>query len=110
MMYILFKSCSQNATLSEVAIFGAMLLGGSSIRLMVHFLNKSSLYIQILCEGLLTGMFAFELLPEVFMHFQTIGILTGISIGIFIMITKEVFLHIKSPLHQGVLETLYLYL
>ena len=83
------------SSLVTLLILGAMFLGGSSIRLMILFLNKNSLYLQILCGGLLTGMFAFELLPEVFSHFQTIGILTGISIGIFTMITMEIFLHNK---------------
>lgn len=96
------------SSLVTLLIFGAMFLGGSSVRLMIHFLNKNSLYLQVLCGGMLTGMFAFDLLPEVFSHFQTIGILTGISIGIFIMITMEVFLHNKSYLHQGDQETLYL--
>jgi zinc transporter, ZIP family len=96
------------SSLVTLLIFGAMFLGGSSLRLMIHFLNKNSFYLQILCGGMLTGMFAFDLLPEVFSHFQTIGILTGISIGIFIMITMEVFLHNKSYLHQGDQETLYL--
>ncbi|MFP5109048.1 ZIP family metal transporter [Neobacillus sp. C211] len=88
------------SSLVTLLILGAMILGGSSIRLMILFLNKNSLYLQILCGGLLTGMFAFELLPEVFSHFQTIGI--------FIMITMEIFLHNKSHLHQGNQETLYL--
>ncbi len=96
--------------LTTLLIFGAMFLGGNSIRLMFLLLNKNSMYLQILCGGMLTGLFAFELLPEVFSHFQTIGIFTGISLGIFLMITMEVFLHNHSHLHQGNQETLYLLL
>ena len=91
-------------------ILGAMFLGGYLIRLMFLFLNKNSLYLQILCGGLLAGMFAFELLPDAFSHFQSIGIFTGISIGVFIMITMEFFLHNKSQLHHGNHDTLYLLL
>ncbi|NHC39220.1 hypothetical protein G6549_04525 [Bacillus sp. MM2020_1] len=67
------------SSLITLLIFGAMFLGGNSIRLMFQLLNKNSMYLQILCGGMLTGLFAFELLPEIFSHFQTIGIITGIS-------------------------------
>ncbi|WP_251555080.1 ZIP family metal transporter [Neobacillus muris] len=96
--------------LITLLIFGAMFLGGLTIRLMFLFLNKNTVYLQILCGGLLTGLFVFELLPDTFSHFQTIGIFTGISAGIFIMITTEVLLHNNSSIHRGNHETVYLLL
>ncbi|MGE1165491.1 ZIP family metal transporter [Peribacillus simplex] len=96
--------------LVTLLIFGAMFLGGIAIRLMFLILNKNSLYLQILCGGLLTGMFAFEILPEAFSHFHVIGIFTGISIGILIMLMMEVFLHNNSYLHTKNRDTIYLLL
>jgi zinc transporter, ZIP family len=96
--------------LVTLLIFAGMILGGCSIRIMFSLLNKNTLYLQILCGGLLTGLFTFELLPEIFRHFQTIGIFTGISIGIFIMITMEVLLHNKNNLHYRKENTLFLLL
>lgn len=94
--------------LVTLLIFMGMIIGGCSIQIMFSFLNNNIMFLQILCGGLLTGLFTFELLPEIFSHFQTIGIFTGISIGIFIMFTMELFLHNWNQLHLNNQDTLFL--
>ncbi|MBI0581349.1 ZIP family metal transporter [Neobacillus cucumis] len=89
-------------------IFAALYLGGSSIQFMFLFFKRNTLSLQILCGGFLLGLFTFDLLPEAFSRFNIIGILTGISIGIFIMILMEVFLHKNRFLHKYHEDTMYL--
>ncbi|MGG1677809.1 ZIP family metal transporter [Neobacillus sp. NRS-1170] len=90
-------------------IFSGMFLGGSSIQFMSLLLKRNSLYLQIFCGGLLVGLFAFELLPDVFRDFQMIGIFTGISIGIFIMFMMEIFLH-RNTFQTRHTDTIFLLL
>ncbi|MDQ6596382.1 zinc transporter [Bacillus salipaludis] len=89
-------------------IFAALYLGGSSIQFMFLFFKRNTMSLQILCGGFLLGLFTFELLPEAFSRFNIIGILTGISIGIFIMILMEVLLHKNRFLHKFHEDTMYL--
>lgn len=89
-------------------IFVGMFLGGTSVRILSLFIKKNAIYLQILCGGLLMGLFAFELLPEAFNHFQMIGIFTGISLGILLMLSMEVFLHKHSQIHNVSQDTLFL--
>ena len=91
-------------------IFVGMFLGGSSIQFMFRLFKRNTLYLQILCGGLLLGLFAFELLPDILRQFQIIGIFTGISIGIFIMVLLEIFLHHNSNHHSRHQDTMYLLL
>lgn len=87
-------------------IFSGMFLGGSSIQFMSLLLKRNSLYLQIFCGGLLVGLFAFELLPDVFRDFRLIGIFTGISIGIFIMFMIEIIIH-KNTFQTEHTDTIY---
>ncbi|MBT2738814.1 ZIP family metal transporter [Bacillus sp. ISL-7] len=91
-------------------IFGGLFLGGSSIQFMFLLFKRNIIYLQLICGGLLLGLFTFEILPEAFSQYQTIGILTGISIGIFIMFIIEVFLHNTPFIHRNHEDTLYLLL
>ncbi|MED1471204.1 ZIP family metal transporter [Bacillus salipaludis] len=95
------------SSIVTLLIFGGMFLGGSSIQFMSLLLKRNSLYLQLFCGGLLVGLFAFELLPEVFSDFQMIGIFTGISIGIFIMFMMEIVLH-KNTFQTRQTDTIYL--
>jgi zinc transporter ZupT len=88
-------------------VFGALFVGGNLIQIIFHF-NKNSFNFQILCGGLLTGIFAFDILPDAFSHFNAVGVLTGILVGIFIMIAMEVLLHKKSHPYNKNNETVYL--
>jgi len=90
--------------------FGAMFLGGNLIQLLIHYTNNNSHYIQILCGGLLTGIFAFDIIPDAFSHFKTLGVLMGIAIGIFIMVSIDIFLHKKSAFYMGDQGSIYLLL
>jgi zinc transporter, ZIP family len=89
-------------------IFGGMFAGGSLIRFLFLLLNKNTLYLPIFCGGLLTGLFIFDLLPDAFNHFSIIGILTGISLGILIMILLEFYLHNHTKLRHKHQESFYL--
>jgi zinc transporter ZupT len=89
-------------------IFGGMFAGGSLIKFVFLLLNKNTLYLPIFCGGLLTGLFVFDLLPDAFNHFSIIGVLTGISLGIFIMISVEFYLHNHFKLRHNHQESLYL--
>src|SRR3954452_1099010 len=89
-------------------IFGGLFLGGSSIQFMFLLFKRNTMYLQILCGGLLLGLFALELLPEIFSQYQIIGIFTGSAIGILIMFLLEVFLHHNSNHHSSHQNTMYL--
>jgi zinc transporter, ZIP family len=91
-------------------IFGGLFLGGSSIQFMFLLFKRNTMYLQILCGGLLLGLFALELLPEIFSQYQIIGIFTGSAIGILIMFLLEVFLHHNSNHHSSHQNTMYLLL
>ncbi|SFA80667.1 MULTISPECIES: hypothetical protein [unclassified Bacillus (in: firmicutes)] len=90
-------------------VFVGMVIGGTSIRIMGVFISReNTVYLQILCGGLLMGLFTFEILPKAFIHYQSVGIFTGISIGVFIMLSMEWVLHKSSHFHTLSQDALYL--
>jgi zinc transporter, ZIP family len=96
------------SSLVALLIFVGMFTGGSLIRFVFLLLNKNTLYLPIFCGGLLTGLFVLDLLPDAFHHFSRIGVLTGIALGILIMISVEFYLHNYFKLRHKHQESYYL--
>lgn len=91
-------------------MFIGMFTGGSLLRLMGFFLKAKGDYLQIFCGGLLAGLLAFDLLPEAIHHYHLIGIFSGISMGLLIMMGIEFFFHQSHLPHVQNEETVVLLL
>lgn len=58
--------------------------------------HKDTLYLNVFCGGILSGIVGFDLVPELMSHYQPVGIMAGISLGIFFMLLMDRFLHNSS--------------
>lgn len=56
-------------------------------------LNKNYLYINVFCGGLLAGLLGFDLIPETLEKYDSLGVFTGISIGILLIILIDTMFH-----------------
>lgn len=66
-----------------VFIFLGTLAGGAAVTVFCKGLKKNVLYLNVFCGGILAGILGFDLVPELISNYQPVGIMAGISIGIF---------------------------
>lgn len=78
-----------------VFIFLGSLTGGLAVTLFSKVLNKNYFYLNVFCGGILAGILGFDLVPELLSNYRPVGIMAGISLGIFFMLLMERFLHNK---------------
>lgn len=76
-----------------IYIFFGTVLGGLSVPIINQYLQQNHLYLTVFCGGILAGLLGFDLIPESISSYSPIGIYSGISLGIFIMLLFEKFLH-----------------
>lgn len=76
-----------------VFIFFGTLSGGFAVTLMSKMFHKNSFYLNVFCGGILAGLLGFDLIPELMSSYRPVGIMAGISLGIFFMLIMDRFLH-----------------
>lgn len=76
-----------------VFIFLGTLSGGMAVMLISKVLNKNSFYLNLFCGGILAGLLGFDLIPELMSNYRPVGIMAGISLGIFFMLLMDRFIH-----------------
>lgn len=69
------------------------LLGGIAVTVITKVFHKNSFYLNVFCGGILAGILGFDLVPELMSHYRPIGIMAGISLGIFFMLLMDRYLH-----------------
>lgn len=74
-------------------IFLGTLLGVVVVMLISKVFHKNSFYLNVFCGGVLAGILGFDLIPELMTNYRPIGLMAGISMGIFFMILMERFIH-----------------
>lgn len=74
-------------------IFMGTVLGGGLVKMFYPLLRYKYYYLTVFCGGLLAGLLAFELIPETIGSYERLGLLTGASGGIFIMILADKYIH-----------------
>lgn len=79
-----------------IIIFLGTVSGGVAVTLISKVLHKDTIYLHVFCGGILAGILGFDLIPEFMSHYRPVGILAGISLGIFFMLLMDRFLHISS--------------
>lgn len=63
--------------------------GGVAVTLISKVFHKDSLYLNVFCGGIL----GYDLVPDLMSHYRPMGIMAGISLGIFFMLLMDRFLH-----------------
>ncbi|RFU62699.1 ZIP family metal transporter [Bacillus sp. V59.32b] len=69
------------------------LAGGVSAKLLSIFFKGNYRYLQIFCGGMIAGLLALDVVPEIIKHYRPIGIFTGVSIGVLFMLLLDRYLH-----------------
>ncbi len=91
-----------------VFIFFGTALGGLAVPFIRRYFNRNHLYLNVFCGGILAGLLAFDLIPEVVSKYQHIGIVSGVSLGIFMMLLFEKYLHSAKHIESEYQETFFL--
>ncbi|MEH6995909.1 ZIP family metal transporter, partial [Neobacillus drentensis] len=94
-----------------IFIFLGTFSGGVAVTLVTKVFHKNSLYLNVFCGGILAGILGFDLVPELMSNNRPVGILAGISLGIFFMLLMDRFLHNsrhKQREHQDTFMLLFL--
>lgn len=73
--------------------FLGTLSGGVAVTIIIKVFHKNSFYLNVFCGGILAGILGFDLVPELLSNYRPVGIMAGISLGIFIMLLMDRFLH-----------------
>jgi zinc transporter, ZIP family len=76
-----------------IFIFLGTLSGGVAVTLFTKVFHKNSFYLNVFCGGILAGILGFDLIPELMSNYRPVGIMAGISLGIFFMLLMDRFLH-----------------
>jgi zinc transporter, ZIP family len=79
-----------------VFIFLGTVSGGIAVTLISKVFYKNSFYLNVFCGGILAGLLGFDLVPELMSNYRPVGIIAGISLGIFFMLIMDRFLHNSS--------------
>lgn len=76
-----------------IFIFLGTLSGGVAVTLVTKVFHKNSFYLNVFCGGILAGILGFDLVPELMSNYRPVGVMAGMSLGIFFMLLLERFLH-----------------
>jgi zinc transporter, ZIP family len=91
-----------------IFIFLGTVSGGAAVTLINKVFHKDTLYLNVFCGGILAGILGFDLVPELMSIYRPIGLMAGISLGIFFMLLMDRFIHNSSDNHIEHSETLML--
>ncbi|WP_198029804.1 ZIP family metal transporter [Bacillus sp. J33] len=76
-----------------VFIFLGTLAGGAAVTVICKGFKKNVLYLNVFCGGILAGILGFDLVPELMSSYHPIGIMAGMSFGVFFMMLMDRILH-----------------
>lgn len=79
-----------------IIIFLGTVFGGVVVTVIIKVFHKDTFYLNVFCGGILAGILGFDLIPEFMSHYRPVGILAGISLGIYFMLLMDRFLHNSS--------------
>lgn len=91
-----------------VVIFLGTAIGGLAVPFIRRYFHRNHLYLNVFCGGILAGLLAFDLIPEIVHHYQPIGIFSGVSLGIFMMLLFEKYLHSTKHIDTEYQDTFFL--
>lgn len=91
-----------------IIIFLGTVFGGVAVTVIIKVFHKDTFYLNVFCGGILAGILGFDLIPELMIHYRPVGILAGISLGIFFMLLMDRFLHNSSHAQNEHPETMML--
>lgn len=74
-------------------IFLGTVSGGLAVTIINKVFHKNTLFLNVFCGGILAGILGFDLVPELMSNYRPVGVMAGISLGIFFMLLMDRFLH-----------------